>query len=62
MASTNATTTSPILNPNVYLNYLPHKTAVEFEVARNVYLATAGVRLFLFFLQCLAKDADPGLL
>ena len=42
----NSTSTAPILNPNVYLNYLPHSTAAQFEVARNVYLATVGVSFY----------------
>jgi len=37
-------TTHPILNPDVYLNYLPPKVAEQFEVARDLYLATLGVR------------------
>ncbi|KAF8999681.1 hypothetical protein BDQ17DRAFT_1186312, partial [Cyathus striatus] len=33
-------------NPNVYLNFLPHETAIQFEVARNIYLATLGALIW----------------
>jgi len=33
---------SPILNPVVYLNYLSH--GVDYEITRDVSLATLGVR------------------
>ena len=35
---------SPILNPVVYLNYLNHTVASDYETARDVSLATLGVR------------------
>ncbi|KDR74015.1 hypothetical protein GALMADRAFT_157818 [Galerina marginata CBS 339.88] len=38
--------THPILNPNIYLNYLPPRTAKQFEVARDLYLATLGALLW----------------
>lgn len=38
---TNSTT--PILNPTVYLNYLLPDVANEYEIARNVFLVTFGV-------------------
>ncbi|PPQ93948.1 hypothetical protein CVT25_015840 [Psilocybe cyanescens] len=38
--------THPILNPNLYLNYLPPKTAKQFEYARDLYLATLGALLW----------------
>lgn len=31
-----------ILNPDVYLNFLTQPAAAEFEVARNIYIATLG--------------------
>ena len=33
----------PILNPNIYLNYLQPTVASEYEAARNVFLVTFGV-------------------
>jgi len=35
---------SPILNPVVYLNYLNHTVAYEYEYTRDVSLVTLGVR------------------
>jgi len=35
---------SPILNPVVYLNYLNHTVANDYEITRDVSLATLGVR------------------
>ncbi|KAF8153964.1 hypothetical protein B0H34DRAFT_799880 [Crassisporium funariophilum] len=45
---TNHTTQSPlpILNPNVYLNYLPRDVAAQYEAARNVALASLGALLW----------------
>ena len=34
----------PILNPVVYLNYLNHTIADDYEITRNVSLVTLGVR------------------
>ncbi|TFK36468.1 hypothetical protein BDQ12DRAFT_667878 [Crucibulum laeve] len=45
--------TFPILNPNVYLNYLPPETANQFEVTRNIYLATVGALIW----DMLASDS-----
>ncbi|KAF8904736.1 hypothetical protein CPB84DRAFT_1895902 [Gymnopilus junonius] len=36
------TPASTVLNPNVYLNFLPPSTAKQFEVARDLYLGTLG--------------------
>ncbi|KAF8999661.1 hypothetical protein BDQ17DRAFT_1308453 [Cyathus striatus] len=38
--------TFPVLNPNIYLNFLPHETANQFEVARNIYMATLGALIW----------------
>ena len=35
---------SPILNPVVYLNYLNYTVAHDYEITRDVSLATLGVR------------------
>ncbi|ESK89350.1 hypothetical protein Moror_16268 [Moniliophthora roreri MCA 2997] len=40
MSSTNSTKGLP--NPDVYLNHIPPVTAAQFEVSRNIYLATLG--------------------
>ncbi|KAF9546450.1 hypothetical protein CPC08DRAFT_716037 [Agrocybe pediades] len=40
--SANPAPAHPIVNPNVYLNYLPPKVADQFEIARDLYLATLG--------------------
>ena len=32
----------PLPNPVVYLNYLDPKAAFDYEVTRNIYLATLG--------------------
>lgn len=34
----------PILNPNIYLNYLQPGIATQYEVTRDIFLATLGVR------------------
>ncbi|KAH7888390.1 hypothetical protein F5I97DRAFT_1803192 [Phlebopus sp. FC_14] len=36
----------PILNPGVYLNYLSPQTAAEYEVFRNVHIATLGAYIW----------------
>ncbi|PPQ98480.1 hypothetical protein CVT26_013881 [Gymnopilus dilepis] len=38
--------TTSIPNPNVYLNFLPPKTAQQFEVARDLYLGTLGAAIW----------------
>ncbi|KAK7056359.1 hypothetical protein VNI00_002913 [Paramarasmius palmivorus] len=37
-----SSTTEALPNPDVYLNHIPPKTAAQFEVSRNIYLATLG--------------------
>lgn len=34
----------PILNPNVYLNYLEPTIASQYEITRNLFLVTFGVQ------------------
>ncbi|KAF8445992.1 hypothetical protein L210DRAFT_3642297 [Boletus edulis BED1] len=39
-------TSQPILNPNVYLNYLQPTDASEYEIARDIFLVTFGALLW----------------
>ncbi|KAG6381217.1 hypothetical protein JVT61DRAFT_5620 [Boletus reticuloceps] len=42
----NENSSQPILNPNVYLNYLQPTDASEYEVARDLFLVTFGALLW----------------
>lgn len=33
----------PILNPNVYLNYLTPSAARDYEISRDIYFTSLGV-------------------
>jgi len=46
----------PVLNPNIYLNYLPIDVAKQFEFTRNIFLVTLGVSINLGLYQ-LAKES-----
>ena len=44
-------------NPVVYLNYMDPKTAFDYEMTRNVYLATLGVSpLSIIHVNVLVND------
>ena len=47
----------PLPNPVVYLNYLDPKIASDYEMTRNVYLATLGAsHLSIIHVNTLAND------
>lgn len=48
------------LNPNVYLNYLQLDVASEYEITRDIFLATFGVQRPLFIATMMIDSAAIG--